>query len=270
MSSSPVASLRNESACVQPRNDGRTRLSRLLRRLPIGYNSMAVACINMVLVLAGHAEGSGESSLTVRYERAARTWNRSALEEIAKSGKNRTGRPEILTAARAFWKLQVFAMMENDRSGIEQYGKEALKLLDRLDNGSEEREIHIIRAFVYQLLASTSMMNGATYGVRSAGEIDWLKQNYPDTFYTRLLASINRLEAPGFAGGDPEKATNALDSLYSAYPDSSLAGIHFARGLMRTGRTNQSEEVITQILKREPQNALARSVLNDIRSKKDD
>lgn len=216
-------------------------------------------------ILSGGAFAISESAKAL-FQKGVETWDSTPLQAALAQADAENPSGDFLFKATVLWRLQVIAYLANDKQAMVRLGKRALALLDSADRSGEDRYIlHARRAYVCQLMAVTSIKNGAIYGPQTAKHLDEMKKIRKNGFEVRFIGAVNLLEMPSFVGGDYKKALDSMRVLFREFPDSAEVAINLARALFKNKQKEQASVVIEELLRKEPKNAWARKVREEIK-----
>ncbi len=158
----------------------------------------------------------------------------------------------------SYWRQTLHAFIMSDKKGIKQNAHLAEKAVSSFDKKFGRTELSTtVKALSYQMLSSVSVASAIRNGPKAAELEKNLEKWYGNSYWTRLIKSINKLQAPAFAGGNIDSATTLLKSMYLDFPDSSTVIIHLAVALYRNKQKKEADKLLEELLKREPLNLWA-------------
>ena len=215
------------------------------------------------LFIRVHAE---TDSSRILFEQGIADWDsvpiKSAFMRSIKENPDR----DFLFKATCLWRLQIITYAGDDKKGTIRYGKQALELLDSAErHGEDTYLINARRTYVNQLLASTSLKNGAIYGPRTGKYLEEMRKLKPQGFETRFIEAVNLLEMPSFVGGDPKKSNELLLELREKYPDSAAVAISLARAMIKNKQKEEARKILDQVLQKKPKDLWAKKVKSEIK-----
>jgi len=162
----------------------------------------------LILFPVSSSQGSSVSQAAQSlFEKGITSYDTLLLKKAFDQAVDGNGRPDFLFKATCLWRIQIVKFVLADKKGAVLQGKRALVFLDSAENnGADSFAVASIRAFTTQLLAGTSLANGARYGPLTGTHLSTLRKMRPAAYETRLVDAFNKLEAPAFVGGDPATA----------------------------------------------------------------
>lgn len=220
----------------------------------------AVAALALLLSFDSFCSGQPDN-VNALFDQGALQYDTAVLKSAFNQAVTVNGKPDYLFQARCLWRIQVVKFLLADSRGTVLYGKRTLSLLDSAEKrGVDQFSVAAVRALASQVLAGTGAANGAFYGPRTGKYLQVLKKLKPVGFETRLVEAFNYLEAPSFAGGSLQKASDAFTNLHKDYPDSTIVTINLARCFAKQKRIQTADSLCTLVLKKNPRNLWAKTV----------
>jgi tetratricopeptide (TPR) repeat protein len=200
------------------------------------------------------------------FEQGIATWDTFLLKSAFTASTREAPHSDFVFKATCYWRLQVISYLNGNKQGMINHGVRALNLLDSAAlKGEDQFLVTARRAYVSQLMAGTSLINGPKYGPHTAKYLEEMKKNKPDGFDTRFIEAVNLLEMPSFVGGNPKKAQELLLEVYKDFPDSPAVALRLARAMIKNKRKEEARKVLDQVLRKDPKNLWARKVRGEIR-----
>jgi hypothetical protein len=203
------------------------------------------------------------------YAKGVASWNGSNIEAALKNieGCNdpSASKEVFLLKALSFWRLTVFSYVNNNKKAIRNYASLTEENALKLEKLSGVGEISTaLKAFAYQMLSSLGITTAIKNGPKSSEMLNILEKSYPNSYWTRIVKSINLLQAPKFAGGNTAIALEELNKMKHDYPDSSLVAIHLSMAFSKNGLKDYATKEIVQLIAKEPGNRWAIKVKEEL------
>lgn len=172
----------------------------------------------------------------------------------------------LLFTGTCLYRLQAITYVARDKKATARYGEQALNLLDSAEAaGADSYSVHVMRAYVSQIMAGLGITYGPEYGPLIAKNHKVLKQLDSTRFDSRYIDYVNLVEMPKFIGGNPAKAVPLLETFFREYPDSVAAGITLARAYTKTGNKKKGAVLLDSLLAEYPANAALRKEREEVK-----
>lgn len=235
---------------------------------------MFLSRILFLALSAGGLAQAGQSGAVELYEQAVLSWRadgfREAIRAADTSGMLPRSEADLLKGL-CYWRLTVLASMDGDREGIRKYADTTVQQMLECERIQGETVLSVaVRGMAYQMLSGLGAASAIRNGPRSADAIAWLEKNEPSGYWARLLRAINRLNAPGVAGGNPDKALAGLQAMSADYPDSLAVAVHLALAHHRKGDADGARRALDKAGARHPGDRWIARTKADIGTKKKD
>jgi hypothetical protein len=224
---------------------------------------LMILILLQLLFTGSHAATDSTAAL---FEQGIAAWDSTLLRKAFVQSAIETPRSDFLFKATCLWRLQIISYVNDDKKATIHHGKQALELLDSAAGYNENAYlINARRTYVTQLLAGTSLKNGATYGPRTGKYLDAMRKLKPQGFETRFISAVNLLEMPSFVGGDPKKSQELLLELHQNFPDSAAVTISLARAMIKNKQKEKAQNLLDQVLQKNPKDLWAKKVRKEIK-----
>jgi hypothetical protein len=229
-------------------------------------HNMRFPMILILLPLLFAGSHAATDSTTALFERGIAAWDSTLLRKAFAQSVIETPRSDFLFKATCLWRLQIISYVNDDKKATIHHGKQSLDLLDSAARrGEDSYLINVRRTYITQLLAGTSLKNGATYGPRTGKYLDEMRKLKPQGFETRFIQAVNLLEMPSFVGGDPKKSQDMLAALHDEFPDSSAVTISLARAMIKNKQKEKAQNLLDLALRKNPKDLWAKKVKKEIK-----